>query len=108
MDYLNQNEVTIPDSYPILCIDDCIESLGDSKLYYALDIKLGYWQIPLPQEDRYKRTFVTNCGAFRCIRIPFGLRHIPTTFKRSLDLIRSDISVKTCLDDLADVRIFSR
>lgn len=89
VDYLNLNEVTIPDSYPISRMDDCIDNLGDTSVSSALDANWDSWQMPIGEEDCEKTTVVTHRGAFRLPRMPFGLQNAPATFPRSFDLILS-------------------
>ncbi|KAL1267343.1 hypothetical protein QQF64_032706, partial [Cirrhinus molitorella] len=46
-DYRKVNSVTVPDSYPMPRMEDCIDSLGSAKFVTKLDLLKGYWQIPL-------------------------------------------------------------
>lgn len=48
------NSVIVKDSYPILRMDHCIDSLGRAKLFSTLDAYSGHWQIPLNTEDSPK------------------------------------------------------
>lgn len=63
--------------------------------------------MPIGEEDRDNTSFVTHRGAFRWIRRTFVLRNAPATFPRILDLILSEVRLKTCLVYLDDVLIFS-
>jgi len=87
VDNLRLNEVTVRDVYPLPRMDDCIDFLGDAKVFSTLDCNSGYWQIPVADEDRDKTTFVCHEGAYRYIRIPFGLSSAPATFQRAIDMI---------------------
>lgn len=108
VDYRKLNRVTIPYSYQIPRMDDYIDGLGDSTMYSALDDNWGYWQMPISEEDRDKKTFVTHRATFRWLRMPFGLSNAPATFQRSLDLILFGVRFKTCPIYLDDLLIFSR
>jgi len=59
--------------YPLPRMDDCIDFLGDAKVFSTLDCNSGYSQIPVADEDRDRTTFVCHEGENREIRIPFGL-----------------------------------
>ena len=87
VDYRQLNEVTVRDVYPLPRMDDCIDFLGDAKVFSTLDCNSGYWQIPVANEDRDKTTFVCHEGAYRYIRLPFGLSNAPATFQRAIDMI---------------------
>ena len=62
----------------------------------------------MAEEDRDKTTFVSHRGAFRYVRMPFGLRNAPASFQRSLDILLSGVKWKTCLVYLDDVIVFSK
>jgi hypothetical protein len=58
VDYRKLNNLAIRDSYPLLRMYECIESLGDAKIFSTLDCNSGYWEIPVAPEDVEKTTFV--------------------------------------------------
>lgn len=103
IDYGSLNEITIPDAYQIPRMDDCIESLGASMIYTALDPSWGYWQLPIVEKYPDKTTFVSHGGTFRCKRMPFGLRNAPPIFQSTLYLILYGVCSKTCVVYLDDV-----
>jgi len=87
VDYRQLNEVTVRSVYALTRMDDCIDFLGDAKVFSTLDCNSGYWKIPVADEDREKTTFVCHEGAYRYIRLPFGLSSAPATFQRAIDMI---------------------
>lgn len=52
------NLITVRDSYPLLRMFECIDSLGDSAYLSTLDCNWGYWQIHLKKSDKYNTKFV--------------------------------------------------
>ena len=108
IDFRRLNAATIPDTYPLPRMDDCIDSLSHAKVFSMLDALWGYWQIPIAEEDRDKTTFTSHVGTYRYKRMPFGLRNAPSTFQRALDVILSGVRWKFCLVYLDDVIVFSR
>ena len=98
---------TIADTYPLPRMEDCIDSLGEARLFTTLDALWGYWQVPIAERDRDKTTFTTHMGTFRYRRMQFALRNAPATFQRALDVILSGVRWKTCLVYIDDVVIFS-
>ena len=57
-DYQKVNAVTISDSFPLPCLEDCIDSIGPAKFITKLDLK-GYWQVPLTPRACEISAFVT-------------------------------------------------
>jgi len=108
VDYRQLNEMTVRDVYPLPRMDDCIDFLGDAKVFSTLDCNSGYWQIPVADEDRDKTTFVCHEGAHRYIRLPFGLSNAPATFQRAIDMILGGVKWKSCLVYLDDIIVFSQ
>ena len=88
-------------------MDECIDSLGYSKIFTTLDAFSGYWQMKVAKEDRHKTAFTCHAGTYQCVRMPFGLTNAPATFQRGLDIVLTKFKWKTCLVYLDDVIIFS-
>ena len=59
LDYRHLNNVTRKEAYPLPRIDTCLESLGGSCYFSTLDLRAGYWQTELNQEDADKTAFIT-------------------------------------------------
>jgi hypothetical protein len=78
-------------------MDDYLDSLGKAMIFNTLDCISGNWQVPVPEEDRDKTAFVTNCGLHRFTRISFSLCNAPATFQRALDLILAGVKWKYVL-----------
>jgi len=47
------------DTYPMPCIDDLIDLVGQAHYISALDMTKGYWQIPVREQDQLKTAFTT-------------------------------------------------
>ena len=107
VDYRRLNAVTLRDSYPIPRMDECIDSLGDAKIFSTLDCNSGYWQIEIDEDDQEKTAFVTHQGLYHFTRMPFGLRNAPATFQRAVDIVLSSVRWQFCIVYLDDVIIFS-
>ncbi len=107
IDYRKLNSMTVKDSYPIPRMDECIDTLGEARVFSTLDAYSGYWQMNVAKKDRPKTAFVCHSGTFQCKRMPFGLTNAPATFQRALDLILTKYKWQTCLVYLDDVIIFS-
>jgi len=108
IDYRKLNVMTVKDAYPIPRMDECIDYLGNARLFSTLDCNAGYWQIPVAEEDKRLTAFTCHSGAWQCVRLPFGLCNAPATFRRAMDMILAGVKWQICLVYLDDVIIFSR
>lgn len=73
-----------------------------------LDLRSGYWQIPVAQEDRAKSAFVTQNGLYEFTAMPLGLKTAPATFQRAMEITLAGLTFETCLFYLDDVILFSK
>ena len=107
VDYRRLNELTVKDSYPLLRMEDCLDSLGKTKYFTTLNCNYGYWQIPVSEEDRSKTAFTCDEGCVEFCRMPFGRFNAPATFQRTVDMLLSGYRWRTCLVYLDDIIVFS-
>jgi hypothetical protein len=108
VDYCKVNQITVNDSHPLPLISDLLDSVKDAKYFSLLDLRSGYWQIPVAPEDRTKTAFVTQNGLYEFTRMSFGLKTAPATFQRAMEVILSGLTFEICLCYLDDVIIFGR
>ncbi|XP_041981036.1 uncharacterized protein LOC121734489 [Aricia agestis] len=105
VDYRRLNAVTRSDTYPMPLIDELLQSTKRNCFMSTLDLKSGYWQVSVREEDRDKTAFISPLGIYRFKRMPFGLKNAPATFQRLIDRLRScsslkDVVLLAYLDDL--------
>ncbi|KFD64241.1 LOW QUALITY PROTEIN: hypothetical protein M514_23525 [Trichuris suis] len=81
--------------------------LGGAQYFSKLDLKSGYWQIPLEQAGREKTAFITPDGLFQFKMMRFGLSNAPASFSRLMDQVLGDMKWTVCLTYLDDILIFS-
>ena len=89
-------------------MDECIDSLGEARIFSTLDANSGYWQIELADEDCEKTAFTSHSGVFQYKRMPFGLNNVPSTFQRTIDIVLATEKWKHTIVYLDDIVIFSR
>ena len=102
------NLKTAKDTYPIPRMYECIDSRGDARIFSTLDCNAGYWQIPVAEEDRHHTAFTCHSGAWKFVRLPFGLCNAPSTFQRAMNMILAGVKWQICLLYLDDVIFSSR
>ncbi|XP_058455232.1 uncharacterized protein LOC131432752 [Malaya genurostris] len=91
VDFRALNLVTKPFVYPIPLIDEILDNLGNSKYFSTLDLKSGFYQVPINSKDAAKTAFSTPKGHFEFTRMPMGLRNSPSTFQRLMNTVLYEI-----------------
>jgi Reverse transcriptase (RNA-dependent DNA polymerase) len=102
------NTLTVRNSYPLPCMDECIDSLRDARILSTLDCNSGYCQIPVDPADRAKTTFTSHEGLYWFLRMPFRLRNAPAIFQLFVDVKLAGLTWKTCLVYLDDIIVFAK
>ena len=106
-DYRALNAVTRRDSFPLPRIDDCLDAIGGSAFFSTLDLKSGYHQVAIAEEDQAKTAFICPFGLYQWRRLPFGLSGAPMTFQRVMNQVMSDLIFKIVLVYLDDLLVYS-
>jgi RNase H-like domain found in reverse transcriptase/Reverse transcriptase (RNA-dependent DNA polymerase) len=104
-DFCQLNLQTKPDRYPCPNIGDLTSRLAGCRVFSKLDLRKGYYQVPVRLEDICKTAIVTPFGAFEFLRMPFGLRNAGQTFQRFMDTVLADMPF--CFVYLDDVLVAS-
>lgn len=108
IDFRKLNNRTVKDAYALPRIEETIDCLAGSKYFTKLDLRSGYWQVPIKESDKAKTAFsVGPLGFFECNRMAFGLTNAPATFQRLMERCMGELHLKDCLIYLDDIIIFS-
>ena len=107
MDYRRLNSVTVKDRYPLPRIEDIFDSLGGSTIFSVLDLKSGYWQLPVRECDRSKTVFVCHAGQYEYFRVPFGLANGPAVFQRTMNKVLAPVIGKCVFVYVDDIILYS-
>jgi hypothetical protein len=67
-------------------IDQIINSTAGCDLLSFLDAYSGYYQIFMAKEDEDKTAFITPCGTYCFVCMPFGLKSAGSTFARPVQI----------------------
>ena len=106
-DYRELNANTIPDKYPLPRVDTTIDYLAGKRWFTIMDLRWGFWQIPIKEDHKHYTAFCTPHGLFEYNKLPFGLRNSPPTFQRVMDAVLAGIKYSFCLAYVDDIIVFS-
>ena len=90
-DYRYLNEWTIKNNYPLPLISDILENIGTKKIFMKMDLRWGYNNIRIKEEDEWKAAFMTPEGLFEPTVMFFGLTNSPATFQAMMNELLRDL-----------------
>jgi len=107
VDYRKLNAVTEPDRFPLPRVDFIFSLLSEAVIMSVLDLRSGYWQMPMEQASRAKTAFICHLGLFEWQVLPFGVRNGPPKFQRAVQEVLGDALFKHAVAYLDDIVVFS-
>nr|GFB84945.1 putative reverse transcriptase domain-containing protein [Tanacetum cinerariifolium] len=78
--YRELNKLTVKNRYPQPRIDDVFDQFQGSSVYFKNDLRSGYHQLRVQEEDIPKTDFRTRYGHYEFQVMPFGLTNAPAVF----------------------------
>ncbi|MCO5548490.1 hypothetical protein L7F22_001950 [Adiantum nelumboides] len=87
VDYRALNRITIKNRFLVPRVEDLFDKLQGSTYFSRIDLKSGYHQIRIVDEDIAKTTFRTTFGFYEYLVMSFGLTNAPATFNRMMERI---------------------
>ncbi|XP_061364817.1 uncharacterized protein LOC133308224, partial [Gastrolobium bilobum] len=93
--------------YPIPNKKDLLNRLYSAKIFSKFDMKSGFWQIQLNDNECYKTAFTVPFGQYEWKVMPFGLKNAPSEFQRIMNDIFNPYSTFTIVY-IDDVLVFSQ
>lgn len=106
-EFRSLNSRTISDAYSLPRVDEILEALSGSKYFSVLDMKSGYHQVEIEEEQKETTAFTVGpLGFFEYNRMPFSLSNAPATYQRLMEQCLDGLHLRICFICLDDVVIF--
>ncbi|GJR33711.1 putative reverse transcriptase domain-containing protein [Tanacetum coccineum] len=108
IDYQELNKLTVKNRYPLPRIDDLFDQLQGSSVYSKIDVRSGYHQLRVQEEDIPKTAFRTRYDHYEFQVMPFGLTNVPAVFMDLMNQVCKPYLDKFVIVFIDDILIYSK
>ncbi|GJZ78252.1 putative reverse transcriptase domain-containing protein [Tanacetum coccineum] len=108
IDYRKLNKLTVKNRYPLSRIDDLFDQLQGSSVYSKIDLRSGYHQLCIKEEDISITAFITRYGHFEFQVMSFRLTNAPAVFMDLMNRVCKPYLDKFVIVSIDDILIYSK
>nr|GEV70935.1 putative reverse transcriptase domain-containing protein [Tanacetum cinerariifolium] len=108
IDYRELNKLKVKNRYPLPWIDDLFDQLQGSSVYSKIDLRSGYHQLRVREQDVQKTAFRTRYRHYEFQVMPFGLTNAPAVFMDLMNRVCKPYLDKFVIIFIDDILIYSK
>ncbi|GKA04540.1 retrotransposon protein, putative, ty3-gypsy subclass [Tanacetum coccineum] len=108
INYRELNKLTVKNHYPLPRINDLFDQLQGSSVYLKINLRSGYHQLRVREEDISKTAFRTRYGHYEFQVMPFGLTNAPVVFIDLMNRVCKPYLDKFMIVFIDDILIYSK
>ncbi|GKC58543.1 putative reverse transcriptase domain-containing protein [Tanacetum coccineum] len=108
IDYRELKKTYCENRYPLPRIDDLFDQLQGSRVYSKINLRSGYHQLRVREEDVSKTAFRTRYGHYKFQVMSFGLTNALTVFMDLMNRVCKPYLVRFVIVFIDDILIYSK